>query len=151
MRSIGCIRPGIFCTFERSRRLWKIFRCVFLVFRIQLGVDMWFFALHPFIFYKPGLIHHPENELNISDKKPSNRTFYYLLLIIIYQATSKLARSFLSYEPDKIALTLQKNIRGDPYGRKIFRKFFFLKNDPITPNFMRGIDCAHSRTLKTLP
>ena len=69
--------------------------------------------------------HHPENELNISDKKPSSRTFYYLLLIIIYQATSKLARSFLSYEPDKIALTLQKNIRGDPYGRKIFRKFFF--------------------------
>ena len=53
----SCTRKNrIFCTFERSRRLWKIFRCVFLVFRIQLGVDMWFFALHPFIFLQGNLL-----------------------------------------------------------------------------------------------
>ena len=32
----------------------------------------------------------------------------------------------------------------------LIRNFFF-KNDPIKNNFMRGIDCAHSRSLKTLP
>ena len=28
---------------------------------------------------------------------------------------------------------------------------FFSKNDPYRGNFMRGIDCAHSRSMKTLP
>ena len=30
-------------------------------------------------------------------------------------------------------------------------KIYFSKNDLYRGNFMRGIDCAHSRTLKTLP
>jgi hypothetical protein len=54
----SCTRKNrIFCTFERSRRLWKIFRCVFLVFRIQLGVDMWFTP--PGLIHPSGLIHPP--------------------------------------------------------------------------------------------
>ena len=44
-----------------------------------------------------------------------------------------------------------KKHKGGPLWSKIWQKNFFLKNDPITPNFMRGIDCAHSQTLKTLP
>ena len=32
-----------------------------------------------------------------------------------------------------------------------FRPEIFFKNDPIRANFMRGIDCTHSRSLKTLP
>jgi hypothetical protein len=33
----------------------------------------------------------------------------------------------------------------------VFRpEIFFFKNDPIRANFLRGIDCAHFRSLKTL-
>ena len=31
----------------------------------------------------------------------------------------------------------------------LFRPENFFKNDPIQANFMRGIDCAHFRSLKT--
>ena len=40
-------------------------------------------------------------------------------------------------------------VKGGP-DRSFSDKKFFSKNDLTTPNFMRGIDCAHSRIVKML-
>ena len=59
------------------------------------------------------------------------------------------------HRPDRNFWTFLNSLNGGGLncGTLKAKKFFsiFAKNDPTTPNFMRKIDCAHSRSLKMLP